>query len=225
MPPDKKPEKAKGGSNDRKALEQVIFLLVGLFLLAALITGILNYIESLGLGTADSIWERVLDYFLKHIWPTWTFVAAIVSALALIGIIYNSWKLRAINIVEQKIYNPLPETTTGGGNVVTEAKNEKWEKVMKYLNSDNVSDWRLAIIEADVMLEEMLRRAGYTGESIGEMLKSVDKSDFLTLDDAWEAHKIRNVIAHSGADFQLSEREARRTVSLFEKVLKEFQVI
>ena len=66
MPPDKKPEKAKGGSNDRKALEQVIFLLVGLFFLAALIAGILNYIESLGLGTADSIWERVLDYFLKH---------------------------------------------------------------------------------------------------------------------------------------------------------------
>src|SRR3989344_6526039 len=220
MADEKKPDKAKGGSNDRKALEQVIFLLVGLFFLAALITGILNYIEILGSGTVDSIWGKISDYFFGHIWPTWTLGAAIVSTLALIGIVYNSWKLRAINIVEQKIYNPVLEMPTGDEREVIKAKSEKWEKVMKYLNSDNISDWRLAIIEADVMLEEMLRRAGYTGESIGEMLKSVDKSDFFTLDDAWGAHKIRNVIAHSGADFQLSEREARRTVSLFEKVLK-----
>ncbi len=226
MPPDKKPKKAPNtGGGGNKAYEQIIFLLLGLFLLAAILTGFTAYFESFGLGTPHAFWARIADYFLKNIWPTWKFVAGMVSILALVGIIYNSWKLRAINLEEQKIYNPLSGTTTGDENIVTEVRNEKWEKVLKYLNSNNISDWRLAIIEADVMLEEMLRSKGFPGDSVGDMLKSADKSEFLSLDDAWEAHKVRNAIAHSGGDFQLTEREAKRVIALFEKVFKEFQVI
>lgn len=225
MAEEKKPIKTGGGSGDKKMLEQVIFLLIGLFLLAAILVGLLNYIENLGLGSVNSIWARVLNYFLNHVWPVWRLIAGIVSLLALIGIVYNFWKLRAINIEEQKIYNPLPETVVGSDESITRQKKEKWEKVLKYLNSNSASDWRLAIIEADVMLEDMLRSKGFAGDSVGDMLKSADKSDFLTLDDAWEAHKIRNAIAHSGGDFQLSEREARRATSLFERVFKEFQII
>jgi len=225
MAEEKKPTKATGGNGDRKAVEQVTFLLVGLFLLAAIITGLLNYIESLGLGTPESLWSRVVGYFLARIWPIWKLVAAIVSVLALSGIIHNSWKLRAINIEERKIYDPLPEVSVQDGDEVAEPKNEKWEKVIKYANSNNASDWRLAIIEADVILEELLRTIGYKGESVGEILKSVDKNEFLTIEDAWEAHKVRNAIAHSGGEFQLSERETKRVLALFEKVFKEFQVI
>ena len=225
MAEEKKPTKAKGGDGDRQAIEQVTFLLVGLVLLAAIITSLLNYIESLGLGTPESLWSRVVGYFLARIWPIWKLVAAIVSVLALWGIIHNSWKLRAINIEEKKIYDPLPEVSVQDGDEVAEPKNEKWEKVVKYANSNNASDWRLAIIEADVMLEELLRTIGYKGESVGEILKSVDKNEFLTIEDAWEAHKVRNAIAHSGGEFQLNERETRRVITLFEKVFKEFQVI
>ncbi len=225
MAEEKKPTKAKGGDGDRQAIEQVMFLLVGLFLLAAVITSLLNYIENLGLGTPESLWSKVVGYFLARIWPIWKLVAAIVSVSALAGIIHNSWKLRAINIEEKKIYDPLPAVPVPDGGGVAEPKNEKWEKVVKYANSNNASDWRLAIIEADVMLEELLRAIGYKGESVGEILKSVDKNDFLTIEDAWEAHKVRNAIAHSGGEFQLNERETKRIVALFEKVFKEFQVI
>src|SRR3989344_3768146 len=225
MAEEKKPTKAKGGDSDRQAIEQVTFLLVGLVLLAAIITSLLNYIESLGLGTPESLWSKVGGYFLARIWPVWKLVAAIVSVLELWGITHNSWRLRAINIEEKKIYDTLPEVSVQNGDGVAEPKNEKWEKVIKYANSNNVSDWRLAIIEADVMLEELLRTIGYKGESVGEILKSVDKSEFLTIEDAWEAHKVRNAIAHSGGEFQLNERETKRAITLFEKVFKEFQVI
>ena len=225
MAEEKKPTKATGDSGDRKAIEQAVFLLVGLFLLAAIITGLLNYIESLGLGTLESFWARIVDYFLTRIWPIWKFIAAIVSILAFAGIIHNSRKLQAINIEEKKIFNPLPETSVPVGDEVIEPKNKKWEKVLKYANSDDASDRRLSIIEADVMLEELLRTIGYNGESVGEMLKSVDKNEFLTIEDAWEAHKVRNAIAHSGGDFPLNERETKRVIALFEKVFKEFQVI
>ena len=83
----------------------------------------------------------------------------------------------------------------------------------------------MAIIEADVMLEELLETAGYVGGSVGEMLKSVDKNEFLSIESAWEAHKIRNSVAHSGGNFQLNERETKRVIALFEEVFKEFGVI
>lgn len=225
MAEEKKPTKTAGNNNNSKTVEQLVLLFAGLVLLGILITALLNYIESLGLGPANSLWDRITVYFFQHIWPIWKLVAAIVSALALAGIIHNARKLRAINIEENKIYNPLPSNSVSDGNKVVGSKNEKWMKVIKYANSNNASDWRQAIIEADVMLEELLHTIGYVGESVGDMLKSVNKNEFLTIEDAWEAHKVRNAIAHSGGDFQLSERETKRVIALFEKVFKEFQII
>ena len=75
------------------------------------------------------------------------------------------------------------------------------------------------------MLNELMKAAGYQGDSLGEMLKSVEKSDFVTLDAAWEAHKVRNQIAHQGIDFVLNQREAKGVIALYEKVFKEFKII
>lgn len=206
--------------SDKKTTERITALLLGMVLLAALIAALLAYLENLHLGTLRDLW----DYFLEHIWPIWKLIATLLCLLALAGIIYNVRKLRAINLEEKPIYDPTPTATLGEEQTV-EVKNEKWEQVLKYANSNNASEWRLAIIEADVILEELLRSMGYLGESVGEMLKSVDKSDFLTIEDAWEAHKVRNAVAHSGGDFQLNERETKRVVALFEKVFREFEVI
>ncbi len=210
--------------SDKKTTERITFLLAGLILLAAIIAALLSYLESFGLSTLGILWASIMD-FLRRIWSFWKLLAVILSILAIAGIIHNSRKLKAINLEEQKIYGTVPEITDYDEEEIIEPKNEKWEKVLKYTNSGNASDWRLAIIEADVMLEELLRTAGYHGESVGEMLKSVDKNEFSTIEDAWEAHKIRNAIAHSGQDFQLNGHETKHTIALFEKVFREFGII
>lgn len=209
---------------DSDAAGRIAGLLVAMLLIGALASALLSYFEALRSGVSGDLWTRMVDYFLDHIWPIWKIIAAIISALSIWGIIRNMWKLQAINVEDNKIYNPVPVVSASEKKVV-EQKNDRWEKILKYANSDSVSDWRMAIIEADVMLEELLRATGYHGESIGEMLKSVEKGDFTTLDEAWEAHKVRNAVAHSGGDFQLNERETKRTIALFEKVFREFGVI
>ena len=80
-------------------------------------------------------------------------------------------------------------------------------------------------MEADILLDELLDAMKYRGESIGEKLKKIELSDFTTLDLAWEAHRIRNQVAHEGSEFLLSDREARRVIKLYEEVFKEFQYI
>lgn len=103
--------------------------------------------------------------------------------------------------------------------------NKKWQQVQAHINSPNPGDWRLAIMEADIMLGDILEKMGYQGDTIGDKLKGIEKSDFLTLDLAWEAHRVRNQIAHEGSEFQLTEREARRVIDLFKQVFEEFYYI
>lgn len=100
--------------------------------------------------------------------------------------------------------------------------NERWQKVQDRIGSGNPADWKLAIIEADIILDEMLQKMGYHGVGVGEMLKAVEKTDFATLNDAWEAHKIRNTIAHEGEEFIISRPEATRVINLYKKVFEEF---
>lgn len=102
---------------------------------------------------------------------------------------------------------------------------KRWERVLSHLNSERESDWRLAVLEADVLLDEMVTGMGYHGDSLGEKLKGVEKSDFTTLNKAWEAHAVRNKIAHEGAAFALTEREAKRVIGLYEEVFREFRYI
>lgn len=101
-------------------------------------------------------------------------------------------------------------------------RNIKWERVERLMDSHNSSDWKQAIIEADILLDSMLTQMGYEGNSIGEQLKQIEESDFVTLNKAWEAHKFRNHIAHKGGDFTFSKSEAERIIGLYQKVFEEF---
>jgi hypothetical protein len=107
---------------------------------------------------------------------------------------------------------------TGASPIV----NERWDNVLKYLSSENPSDWKVAVIEADAMLEDLTDTLEFEGENLGERLKSANREKFKTLDEAWEAHLIRNRIAHEGLKFDLTLREAQRAVALYERVFQEF---
>jgi hypothetical protein len=75
------------------------------------------------------------------------------------------------------------------------------------------------------MLDETLTNAGYVGQTLGEKLKSANPQSFTTIQDAWEAHKVRNEIAHVGSDFVLTKKNAQETLVRFERVFREFGVI
>jgi hypothetical protein len=104
-------------------------------------------------------------------------------------------------------------------------KNPRWERVQVLANAASESDWRLAILEADIMLGDLLREQGYRGESIGERLRDGNPLQFRTLDLAWQAHKVRNDIAHAGSEYHLSQREANGTIDLYRRVFEEFDYI
>jgi hypothetical protein len=104
-------------------------------------------------------------------------------------------------------------------------KQNRWIHIQELIKSYNANDWRQAIIEADIILEEMLEKMQYEGVTIGDKLKNVERSDFITLDKAWSAHKVRNQIAHDGSNFKLTRELAEKTIKDFEEVFREFYYI
>ena len=105
------------------------------------------------------------------------------------------------------------------------SKNPRWVKTLAYLFSQHSSDWKLAIIEADSMLESLLDQLGFKGEGLGEKLKSADQNKFRGLVSAWEVHTTRNKIAHEGANFELTQREAKRIIALYEHMFRDYGFI
>jgi len=169
---------------------------------------------TLGLAGAE---PSVLLYSL---WSKISFVGAVLTPILLILVAYTVIRSKQVMAAEMEAY-----AAKAAPPHAAEAKNERWEKVQTLASSDRPADWRLAILEADVMLDETLISKGYGGESLGERLKGVERGDLRTLDDAWEAHKIRNQLAHTGSDYILTQREARRAIDLFGNAFRELDII
>lgn len=168
-----------------------------------------------GEGSA-SLSSGSLLAFISNLWLALT-VIAYLYVLGAIGIfVYSTIRLYQIRKDEEPRY-----VTVSPQQEHMEVERSRWNHIMQCIESGNPSDWRQAIIEADIMLDELLNRLGYQGGSLGEKLKSVNVAQFQTLNNAWEAHKVRNEIAHQGSAYDLTERLAYRTIANYEAVFRE----
>lgn len=166
-----------------------------------------------------SIFTRAM--FLLYDIATWfkLFLWFLIPVLA-VGVAYVIYNLTQIRKnTREKLYQFAKNAPESPVSI-----NKSWDRVITHVESYNESEWRLAVIEADIMLSELLDTMNLGGDSIGDKLKGIEKSDFTTLDLAWEAHKVRNQIAHDPA-FLLTQREAKRVVGLYEAVFREFAFV
>jgi len=170
-----------------------------------------------------SLWDSI-QLWLLQLWEIYSIIAFIISAILILGIIYVYIRLNQIAEIEYKV---VKDTEKLWHEMYGEKRHadSPWMKIKNNLNSNNPNDWKLAIIEADILLDNTLIEQGYAGTSLGERLKSIAPSQLATLRDAWDAHMVRNKIAHQGADFVVTQKIARDTIGQYEKVLVELGVV
>ncbi len=160
--------------------------------------------------------------FLAVLWSIYAVLAYIISIIFLVLYVYAS--------VKKNLYADLLTQGLRDAEKLYDqqyrgvARNSRLEDVLTHSDSENPNDWKLAIIEADIILDDILKQRGYAGNSLGERLKSISPQQLSSLNDAWEAHKIRNRIAHDGADFVLTKRVAQDTITKYRRVFGEFGV-
>ncbi len=83
--------------------------------------------------------------------------------------------------------------------------NERWQTLQKLCKDK--STWPLAVIDADKLLDEALRKSHYKGKTMGERLVSAQRS-IGDNDGVWYGHKLRNRLVHE-TDVKLSERDVK----------------
>ena len=171
-------------------------------------------------GTATSLGVGFVNLLIVISFP--------ISVIFIVGIIVSIERIKRIRGRESTLYDaPVEDAIVepkSGAKGSPETTN-RWRKILGYVDSLNENDWRQAIIEADIVLDEMLTKMSYHGDDLGSKLRGATKADFKTLDQAWEAHKVRNDIAHDGSNFLLSQREAKRVINLYRQVFEEFYYI
>lgn len=96
-----------------------------------------------------------------------------------------------------------------------------WAAVEEQLVSSNASDWKLAVMSADAAMGEALEDMKIEGATMADRLNALGESHRLrSYEMLWNAHKVRNEIAHEPRRV-LSQEEARRIVQQYEDALKE----
>ena len=225
MPPKDKKEKPK--DTNLEPIELVLILL----LITVILGSVTPFINKILSGSFEITFfglriSSLVDLFKNNI-GLFKFLGFSIGAVGAVATVMLN--RMADKVWENELKELYPEgykkSTITGGVAHKDPIELKWEQILKLSESSNHSDWRLAIIEADIILDDLLEKMRLPGETMGEKLKAIEKSDFVTLDEAWEAHKARNMIAHEGSNFLLNQRETRRIISLYEAVFKEFHLI
>lgn len=98
-----------------------------------------------------------------------------------------------------------------------------WQKIMKKLETANESEYKLLVIEADEMLDDILEKAGFSGQTLDERLKKLSEGILSNIDEIQEAHKIRNRIIHD-PDYRLDLDQTKKALTAYEQALYDLQM-
>lgn len=99
----------------------------------------------------------------------------------------------------------------------------RWEKICARLESENPSQYKVAVLEADAMADGVLGEIGFSGATMGDKLVSVHDGQLESKDDLLEAHAIRNRIVHE-KDFDVSSEVAKQQLDRYRQFFDEVEI-
>lgn len=99
---------------------------------------------------------------------------------------------------------------------------KRWNRIQKRIETGAESEYKLAIIEADDFLNEILEKKAYSGETFEERVKQVEKVQLPNLEEILEAHEMRNSIVYD-PDYKLDLEQARNILKIYEKGIKNIE--
>lgn len=99
---------------------------------------------------------------------------------------------------------------------------ETWAEIEK-TSEQGLMGAKLAVIEADKLLDAALKSMMMPGETLGERLKYAGYK-YPDIKRVWPAHRLRNQLVHDSS-FQISHRQAKGALADFQAALKTVNVL
>ena len=194
---------------------EIIFLVVVLLLVA-------YQYSSIAINTANNFSGNI---FVARLILTLKIISGFITVASVIGIIYvvvNTQRFMTTRPLK-KILPDDDESLDIHKRFPRNVKNN-WARLRKKLDSASDGDAQNMIIEADNIADKALQLLGLPGETMGERLEMLSDRGLKSLEDLWQAHKLRNEIVHQiGVEVRYSD--ALWAIEKYEKALKEIGVL
>lgn len=103
-------------------------------------------------------------------------------------------------------------------------EDQRWHKISERLKKGDEANLKLAVIEADTLLDDIFKKMGLPGKNMDERLGQITPAEIKSVDKIWAAHKVRNRIV-SNPETIITFEEAERAISDIEAALKELEYL
>jgi hypothetical protein len=147
------------------------------------------------------------------------FFGAVLTAAFIAGIVVVVIKTNWLGLKVERFRHIVLQT-----HLPKEQAKKEWANIEKHFFKGDENDLKVAIIEADKLLEEALREAGIRGASLGDRLKNIKQGQLPNIDDVWQAHRLRNDIVHQPT-FKLKRDLAERSLAIYEETLRALHLL
>ena len=101
---------------------------------------------------------------------------------------------------------------------------KSWQRISKKLKNGDESEYKLAIIEADEMLNDILEKVGYSGETLKEKIDKVSLVVISNKEEILEVHKVRNSIVYN-PNYKVELEEAKKLLEIYRKALTDLGML
>lgn len=165
---------------------------------------------------------NIFDFIISPTFSGWLLIIKIIFigfslfflVFIVIALVKTTWLKKIIleDLFEFFTYRPYS----------TRKMVKTWLKIMKRLKNERESEYKLAVIEADSMLDTILKNLGYKGETLGERLKLISADIISNIEKVQEVHRIRNNIVHD-PDYRLSLDKAKQILDIYHQALEDLQ--
>lgn len=101
---------------------------------------------------------------------------------------------------------------------------KKWSEIETRIKLGDGLQNKVAILEADKLVDEVLFNIGYKGNNMKERLDSANATQIEEIDNLIEAHAIRNRIIQED-NFNIDNQESERVMGLYREFLDNLEII
>lgn len=151
-------------------------------------------------------------------------ISLIVAIIVISGLLYVVLKQKASKNPKQASHKPDKPSSRDNaisGQLNYELVKTKWADIVAMQNN-GASGLKNALIEADKLLDYVMVHKGFSGETMGDRLKS-GGSRFTNLNGVWAAHKLRNQIAHE-VEHDIVPEQLKNAITIFKSAIQELGV-
>lgn len=176
-------------------------------------------IKSLDMPQPAQAFQLFLDFFDSTLFLVLQIAGGFISVILIVSIVILIYRGGSFATHMRHLWiawnaSPLPKSRMV----------KRWLAIKGAMEKDDSGGWRTAIIDADSMLDEVVAKLGYKGDTLEERLKNAVEYQFPSLENAWRAHQISDFLKEDSS-YVLTREVAEQTIEIYRTIFTETGII